>query len=162
MSEVTVADLDGDGLLDVLTRDVANGIFLLLQEDNTQVVSWQPRRFIPARSREGLDVFNPDGDNDLDIVLNGVWLETPSDPLTGTFVEHTYGPDWYPSGNSGEEIDDYAAQLAIRDYNGDGREDIAISNAEGAIRPRFRCHQATGDSSLSRSSRFPSTELGPK
>ena len=130
MSEVVVGDIDGDGLLDVVTRDVANGVFLLLQEDNTPEVTWQPRRFIPAFGREGLDVFNPDGDNDLDLVLNGVWLETPADPLTDPFVVHTYGADWYPNGNSPRQIDAYASQLAIRDYNGDGRDDIAISNAE--------------------------------
>ena len=130
MSEVTVADIDGDGLLDVLTRDIRHGVFLILQEDNTPNVSWQQRRFISSRSREGLDVFNPDGDNDLDIVLNGVWLETPNDPLTEPFLLHPYASAWYPDGNTNNELRDYAVQLAIRDFNGDGREDIAISNSE--------------------------------
>ena len=130
MAEVVVADVDGDGLLDVLTRDINNGVFLFFQENNGQTVSWQQRIFVPALSREGLDLFNPDGDNDLDIVLNGVWLETPNDPATEPFLVHPYASAWYPAGNSNDEVRDFATQLAIRDYNEDGREDIAISNAE--------------------------------
>lgn len=130
MSEVVVGDLNGDGLLDVLTRDISHGVYLLLQESGTPDVTWQPRHFIPTRSREGLDLFNPDGDNDLDIILNGVWLETPTNPLTEEYTVHTYGANWYPAGSSGDEVRDYAVQLAVRDFNDDGRDDIAISNSE--------------------------------
>jgi len=128
MSEVDVGDINGDGKLDVITRDISHGVYILLQE--TDGSGWQTRRFIPTRSREGLDLFNPDNDNDLDIILNGVWLETPDNILTGNFIEHTYGAAWYPSGTTNNEIRDYAAQLAIRDFNGDGRDDILISNSE--------------------------------
>jgi len=128
MSEVDVGDIDGDGKLDVVTRDISHGVFVLLQK--TDGSGWRPRRFIPTNPREGLDLFNPDGDNDLDIILNGVWLETPSDPLTGTYTLHTYGADWYPSGSSNAQVRDYASQIAVADFNGDTRDDIAISNSE--------------------------------
>jgi len=128
MSEVDVGDIDGDGKLDVVTRDISHGVFLLLQK--TDGSGWQPRRFVPTNPREGLDLFNPDGDSDLDIILNGVWLETPSDPLTGDYIVHTYGAEWYPIGNSSAEIRDYACQIAVADFNEDGRDDIAISNSE--------------------------------
>ncbi len=128
MSEIDVGDIDGDGRLDVVTRDVSHGVFIMLQK--TDGTGWRPRRFIATNPREGLDLFNPDGDNDLDIILNGVWLETPSDPLSGTYQVHSFGAEWYPDGNSSDEIRDYAVQIAVADFNGDFREDIAISNSE--------------------------------
>lgn len=127
MSEVAVGDVDGNGRLDIVTRDVSHGIFLVLQNTDG---TWKDRIFIETNPREGLDLFDPDGDGDLDIIVNGVWFETPADPETGTFTRYTYGADWYPSGSNGAQVDDYACQIAVRDFNGDGRDDIAISNSE--------------------------------
>gem|GEM_PF-1911737 len=128
MSEVDVGDIDGNGKLDIVTRDVRHGVFLMLQKADGS--GWEPRRFIATNPREGLDLFDPDNDGDLDIILNGIWLETPSDPLNGTYIEHTYGAAWYPSGGSSAQISDYASQIAVVDFNNDGRMDIAISNSE--------------------------------
>jgi len=126
MSEVDVGDINGDGLPDVVTRDINHGVFIMLQEAG----DWAERIFIPTRSREGLDLFDPDGDGDLDIILNGVWLETPADPAGGTFVLHVYDDAWYAPDNNINNVRDYACQIAVRDFNGDGRDDIAISNSE--------------------------------
>ena len=131
MSEVDAGDINGDGKIDIVTRDINHGVFVLLQKTAGPAGSaWENRRFIPTNPREGLDLFNPDGDADLDIILNGVWLETPANPLTGTYTLHTYGAAWYPPGNSNAEIRDYACQIAVADFNGDTRDDIAISNSE--------------------------------
>lgn len=128
MSEVAVGDVDGNGKLDIVTRDVSHGIFLLLQK--TDGSGWMDRVFIATNPREGLDLFNPDGDNDLDIIINGVWFETPVHPPVESYTQHTYAADWYPSGGSGAEVDDYACQIAVRDFNGDTRDDILITNSE--------------------------------
>ncbi len=127
MSEVAVGDVDGNGRLDIVTRDVSHGVFLLLQKIDGR---WEDRIFISTNPREGLDLFNPDGDADLDIIINGIWFETPPNPLSDSFTQHTYAADWYPSGSTSAEVDDYACQIAVRDFNGDNRDDIAISNSE--------------------------------
>ena len=130
MSEIDVGDINGDGVLDIVTRDIRNGVYILLQEEDQS--GWQ-RIFVETNPREGLDLFNPDNDNDLDIILNGVWLETPANPFSGTYQVHTYGADWYPTSNSSNNINDYACQIAVADFNNDGREDIAISNSEELV-----------------------------
>lgn len=128
MSEIDVGDVDGNGYPDIVTRDVSHGIYIMLRNDTD--TAWLPRIFIDTNPREGLDLFNPDGDNDLDIIINGVWYETPADPQTGTYTQHTYGADWYPSGGNSAQVDDYACQIAIADFNKDTRIDIAITNSE--------------------------------
>lgn len=128
MSEVDVGDINGDGRLDVITRDVSHGVYVMLRE--AEGSGWLPRRFIEVRPREGLDLFDPDGDGDLDIILNGVWLETPEDVLGGEYVVHPFAPSWYPDGTSNDDVQDYATQIALADFNGDDRTDIAISNSE--------------------------------
>lgn len=128
-AEEEVGDLDGDGDLDIVVRDIQHGVWIHLnQGDGT----WAPRRFVATNPREGLELWNPDGDGDLDLLLNGVWIETPADPSAGDFTIHAIPGmgDWYPDGSSGDEISDYACKVLARDLDGDGRLDVVISNAE--------------------------------
>lgn len=127
MSEVAVGDIDGNGWLDVVTRDVSHGCYVLLRDN---IGGWLPRRFIAANPREGLELWNPDGDGDLDILLNGAWLETPADPLNGAYQLRTIAAPWYPAGTGGSAVNDYASKVAAADFNQDGRKDVLISNAE--------------------------------
>lgn len=128
MSEIEVGDLDGDGMLDVVTRDVARGLFLIQQEADGS--GWLDPRFISVNPREGLIFADIDQDLDLDIVINGVWLETPDDIQEDDFTIHTYASAWYPSSAISVAINDYACQVATADFNLDGYIDIAISNSE--------------------------------
>jgi hypothetical protein len=128
LSEVAVGDINGDGWADIVVRDTSHGCYLLLR-DNTGT-GWETRRFLPVNPREGLALWNPDGDGDLDILLNGIWLETPDDPLNDTFVLRTYAAPWYPAANTGAAINDYACKVLAADFNGDGRDDVAITNSE--------------------------------
>ena len=139
MSEIAAGDLDGDGDIDVVTRDVDHGVFVLENEGGTFT-----RHFVPANPREGLALFDPDGDGDRDILLNGVWLEAPH-PAPGlppdlsdteNYIRHEIRGEgeattlWHPSGNSEAEKDDYASKVLTIDLDGDGRQDVVITNSE--------------------------------
>ncbi|MEP4076732.1 FG-GAP repeat domain-containing protein [Haloferula sp.] len=128
-AEEELGDINDDGLLDIVVRDIRHGFWIHLQNPEG---GWHPRVFVATNPREGLDLWNPDGDDDLDILLNGVWFETPDDPLSGTYTLHAVSgmEDWYPSGNTSNEIDDYACKVIAADINGDLKDDIVISNAE--------------------------------
>ncbi|SMF13298.1 Repeat domain-containing protein [Alteromonadaceae bacterium Bs31] len=129
MSEITVGDIDGNGKLDVAVRDVSHGVSIRFQ---TLDGSWQDRVFIAVSPREGLQLWNPDKDGDLDILLNGAWLETPSDVLKGSYALRSIGnaESWYPSSTTAVSISDYASQVEVADFNNDGRDDLVITNSE--------------------------------
>ncbi|MEP4076733.1 hypothetical protein [Haloferula sp.] len=128
-SEEELGDVNDDGLLDIVVRDISHGFWVHLQNPEG---GWHPRVFVATNPREGLDLWDPDGDGDLDILLNGVWFETPDDPLLGTYIQHAVigMEDWYPSGSSSNQINDYACKVIAADFNGDNKDDILISNAE--------------------------------
>lgn len=128
LAELAVADIDGNGWLDLVTRDVSHGSWLMLRSSNG--TGWQPRRFIAMNPREGLELWDMDQDGDLDLLLNGRWLETPADPLAGTFLPHTIAAAWYPSAITGPTILDFASKVDCGDFNGDGRKDVVITNGE--------------------------------
>ena len=167
MSEIFAGDMDGDSDIDLVTRDVNNGVHLLVN-DGAGVFS---RHFLATNPREGLDLFDPDQDGDLDILLNGVWFEAP-DPgngpaefadLTDTsnFIQHEITPDgvnnspWYPDVNNISTQRDYASKVLAVDLNADGFEDVVITNAEelsnnsAAVKPEgitlFLANGAGGD-----------------
>lgn len=141
MSEIFAGDMDGDGDTDVVTRDVMNGVYLL--ENNGETFA---RHFLTTNPREGLALFDPDQDGDLDLLLNGVWFEAP-DPGDGptqfadladtaAFVRHDIAADgvlaspWYPDRNSPGTQAAYASKVMAVDLNGDGLDDVVITNSE--------------------------------
>ncbi|MEO0529781.1 MAG: FG-GAP-like repeat-containing protein [Planctomycetota bacterium] len=141
MSEIFAGDMDGDGDTDVVTRDVVNGVYLLENNGGTFA-----RHFLATNPREGLALFDPDQDGDLDVLLNGVWFEAP-DPGdvpnqfadlsdTAGFVRHDITADdvavspWYPDRNRPGTQAAYASKVAAADLNGDGLDDVVITNSE--------------------------------
>ncbi len=82
--------------------------------------------------REGLRLWDPDGNGRLDILLNGVWLETPADPQNEAFALHPIKgmEDWYAPDDTTASIRDYACKVDVADFNRDGRVDLVITNAE--------------------------------
>jgi hypothetical protein len=130
MADIAVGDINGDGKQDIVTRDVSHGFWVFIQIAGG--TAWEPRKFVPANPREGLALWNPDGDSDLDVLLNGVWFETPSDPVNGTYTQRQIigAGLWYPNNITSATISDYACQVEVADFNSDGKIDFAISNAE--------------------------------
>lgn len=129
LSDIVAGDINVDGLMDIVVRDIDHGFWVVLQ---SAAGTWSPKRFVATGPREGLELFNPDRDADLDILLNGVWFETPSNPQKGIYTKREIkgAQAWYPSGQSEAEIDNYASKVVAADFNSDGRDDVLITNAE--------------------------------
>jgi hypothetical protein len=128
LSELEVGDIDGDGRPDLVVRDISHGVWVFVQQDG----GWAPRKFIPVNPREGLELWDPDENGRLDILLNGVWLETPDDPVAGDYTLHTIAgmEAWYAPDLSTASVRDYACKVEAGDFDGDGRVDVAITNSE--------------------------------
>jgi hypothetical protein len=131
-SEVIGGDINQDGHTDIVARDISHGVWVWIQDSPYDGSTWEVRNFTATNPREGLALWNPDGDGDLDILINGVWLETPADPVAGTYTIHAIegAEDWYPGSAGATEIADYACKVRVHDFNGDGKQDFIITNAE--------------------------------
>lgn len=125
--DVELADIDGDGALDVVTRR-QGATDLWLQRDG----GWSRHR-ITNQGGEGTAVGDVDGDGDLDIVAGGTWYEHPDSELTTD-------PEWTDHrieeiGEGPIPVDDLAwGSVAVADIDGDGRNDIVHGPMEGTGR----------------------------
>jgi hypothetical protein len=121
--DIEVADLDGDGKLDLVTRDqssfgrpVGNQIQIWRQQGPDQ---WS-RRNLECPQGEGLKLGDVDRDGDSDIIIGARWYENDGDILNKRWREHFYSSKWtHPD-----------ATISLGDLNGDGRGDIVLTPAE--------------------------------
>jgi len=121
LHDIEAFDFDGDGDCDVVARNQGSfggdgsTLYLFTQSSPD---SWvRTTRTIP--DGEGLLAADIDGDADLDLVLNEVWIENRGVSL-GASAEHSYGLGW----------DHESAFLAVGDIDNDGNRDIVIAPAE--------------------------------
>ncbi len=116
--DVEVADLDDDGKPDVVVREDTLTIFLQHDPD-----TW--RKVVPVvRPTEGTSLGDLDRDGDMDIVLNGVWLENPlpsGEPGTAPWLEHSFCA-----------VAPRQSGVHVADLNDDGRPDILVAPSETA------------------------------
>ncbi|MCC6445850.1 MAG: VCBS repeat-containing protein [Armatimonadetes bacterium] len=115
--DVEVGDINSDGKLDVAIRHGKTALYIQNSPD-----SWTEKVLDAgsgAGDEEGTALADLNRDGRLDVVLNGYWLEQPSDPIKGTWVKHMIAPDW-----------PHLVGVTVADINGDRRPDVLLSPAE--------------------------------
>jgi hypothetical protein len=125
--DILAADFNLDNKIDVVSRGVDGMLRVYIQQSPTQ---WRIVE-IEAPHHDGTEVGDMDNDGDPDIVINGMWYETPSNVINGEWIRHDYAPEWYrqKTGPEGRWFDNNT-KVALEDMDRDGWLDIIISNAE--------------------------------
>jgi hypothetical protein len=121
------ADFDLDGRTDIVARASDGKLHIFIQNTTN---GWN-QRIISVPLHDGMAVADIDNDGDQDIVLNGLWIETPDLHKKDEWIKHDYAPEWYSqkTGETGKWWDNNT-KVTTYDMNGDGYQDILISQAE--------------------------------
>jgi len=121
--DVEVGDLDGDGKLDIVTRDQSsfgspsgNRFHVWKQQTPDE---WSGLE-VECPHGEGIKLSDLDRDGDLDVVIGTRWYENTGDILKGPWTEHIYSTSWKHADT----------EVQCRDLNNDGRLDIVLTPAE--------------------------------
>lgn len=117
--DVIPADYDGDGRLDVATRNNSRAMIFFQTASNV----WEPMAFEGADvGHEGMAGGDIDQDGNADVVVHGAWLRNPGG---GT----ARSPSAWKQYRIGDAHPDFKALVV--DINGDGHMDVIYSSSEG-------------------------------
>jgi hypothetical protein len=119
--DVVLGDLDGDGRIDVVTRNQSE--FDARAGDRVRVWLQEPDGgwrgvVLESPHGEGVALGDLDGDGDLDVVTGGTWFETVRQPGGVEWRRRSFA-NWHPN-----------ATVAVADFSGDGRADVALAPSE--------------------------------
>lgn len=123
--DIVLADIDGDGLTDVLTMSDQNDLrWYKIPDDPTRPWTFT-RIYDPVHA--GISAGDLDGDGDIDVVRSEIWLENIDNGKT--WKEHAFCG--FPWANR-KELPFYykATKSQVADINRDGRNDIVLTEAE--------------------------------
>jgi hypothetical protein len=121
--DVRVDDIDGDGLLDVVTMSDRSDVrWYKVPVDPTGV--WKPVT-IGQSVHSGICTGDIDSDGDADVVRSNVWFENLQ--AGQEWVPHRMTEPW---GDAAIAWQDNATQTRTCDLNGDGRLDVVITDGE--------------------------------
>lgn len=125
VKDIVVVDLDRDGRLDVAMRmDGRTQLWLQDAAGWSEVVLSHP-------PHEGMEAGDLDGDGDPDLILNGLWFQTPDSPtaarIARNYARKVIDAAWF------EQTGDWTAnscKVVVGDFDGDGLLDVAFSQSE--------------------------------
>ena len=125
-NDLDVADLDGDGRLDVVVRTRSDARRVLVALQNDDLDNWTTR-FWPtgetANAPEGIGLGDVDNDGEIEIVLSGVYWDNPGGWREGEPEEYSIEPQFVGK----------AVKAVVADLDHDGQaDDVVMSKAEGS------------------------------
>jgi hypothetical protein len=122
IKDILTDDINGDSSIDIVARSHSfTQIFFQKKK------SWMVKK-ITHPKKEGLDIADLDMDGDLDIILNGFWMETPDDPMKDDYNFYDIDNKWYTQKTGSWQ--DNCSYVATADINQDGLLDIILSQSE--------------------------------
>ncbi len=126
IKDVSLADLNNDGKLDMVTVCYVNNTLSILRQDSP--AKWVlVHEIIIKNLHEGLDVGDIDGDGDIDIATDGYWLENPGDDFSDEWNLYVIDEKW---NNQEGDWSINATKIFCKDINGNGRTEVFISHSE--------------------------------
>ena len=113
--DLDIADINGDGKRDVLSRVAGGPTYVYLQNNSD---SWTRIDLTQAETaHQGAAFADINSDGRVDVLGNGYWLEQPTNPVTGTWTKRVIGAF-------------SSCSIAYGDLNGDGRKDVTFATSE--------------------------------
>jgi hypothetical protein len=116
--DVEIGDIDGDGELEIATRDQNEQGDHIVVWKRSGLDEWQ-HRIVPCPAGEGLALGDLDGDGRLELVIGGRWYDATGDILACEWTEHVFA-EWPPD-----------AVVKVADMDGDGRDEVVLTRSEG-------------------------------
>jgi hypothetical protein len=116
--DICTGDLDGDGQMEIATRDQGDAGNQIVLWKRSRDGSWHTRN-LPCPEGEGLAIGSIAASGRLDIVIGGRWYEAPENIMEGRWQEHVFA-EWPAD-----------AAVAAADVSGDGRPDVVLTRSEG-------------------------------